>query len=177
MNKDKARIYLAGPLFGIADRHHNLLLAQELERLGYTVVLPQKEALKFHDGHRFNLKKIGENCRTQSIKSDCIVANIDGPDADSGTAIEIGIGLSAASLSSRSKPSVICVRTDFRTDREREIGINRMVELADKVIYRPAFVESLEDVAKFYAALAKEIASLLTEPKRKPRRKGRNQSN
>lgn len=155
----KTRVYLAGPLFGIADRHHNLLLARELERLGYIVVLPQKEALKFFDGHRFDLKKIGEDCRRQSMKSDVIVANIDGPDADSGTALEVGIGLSTALSSRRNKPAVICVRTDFRTDRQQEIGINGMLELADKLIYMPAFVGSMEEVAKFYEDLAKEIDS------------------
>ncbi len=161
----KIRIYLAGPLFGLADRHHNMLLARELERLGYVVVLPQKESLKFHDGSLFDLKKISENCRVELIKSDCIVANIDGSDADSGTAIEIGIGLSAALLCNDNKPIVICVRTDFRTDREREIGINGMIALADKIIYKPAFVNTLEEIGEFYTNLAREINLTITELK------------
>ncbi len=163
----KTRVYLAGPLFGIADRHHNLLLAGELEKLGYVVVLPQKEALRFFDGHRFDLKKISEDCRRQSMKSDVIIANIDGPEADSGTAVEVGIGLSTALSSRQNKPAVICVRTDFRTDRQQEIGINGMLELADKLIYMPAFVGTLEEVAKFYEDLAKEIDSSVHELKSK----------
>lgn len=151
----KIKIYLAGPLFGIADRHHNLLLAQELEKLGYDVILPQKQALKFFDGKRFDLKGISEDCKKHSKKNNFIVANIDGPDADSGTAIEVGIALSVES--SVNRPKVICIRTDFRTNREQELGINGMFELTDRVIYMPAFVGSLQEVAEFYKDLAKEI--------------------
>ncbi len=157
----KISIYLAGPLFGIADRHHNLVLAQELEKLGYKVVLPQKEALKFFDGERFDLRGISENSKTQSMKNDVIVANIDGPDADSGTAIEVGIALLAASITN--KPKVICIRTDFRTNREQEVGINGMFELADRVIYAPAFASSLEEVTGFYKSLAKKIDNAIKE--------------
>lgn len=60
---EKIKIYLAGPLFGIADRHHNLLLAKELEKLGYFVILPQQKALRFFNGHHFDLPGICKNCQ------------------------------------------------------------------------------------------------------------------
>lgn len=157
----KISIYLAGPLFSIADRHHNLLLAQELERLGYEVILPQKEALKFFDGKRFDLRGISEDCKRQSMENDVIVANIDGPEADSGTAFEVGIAFSVVSITS--KPKIICIRTDFRTNREQEIGINGMFELAGRVIYMPAFVSSLEEIARFYKNLAEKIDNAIKE--------------
>ncbi|GAG10035.1 unnamed protein product [marine sediment metagenome] len=157
----KISIYLAGPLFGIADRHHNLLLAQELEKLGYTVILPQKEALKFFNGERFDLKGISKDCKRQSMENDVVVANIDGPDADSGTALEVGIALSRASIAN--KPKVICIRTDFRTNREQEIGINGMFEFADRVIYMPAFTSSLKEITEFYKGLAKKIDNAIKE--------------
>lgn len=154
---ERISIYLAGPLFGIADRHHNLQLARELERLGYLVVLPQKEALKFFNEQSFDLDGIKEDCKKQSMENRVVVANIDGPDADSGTAVEVGIAVITALLSSQNKPKVICVRTDFRTDIKKEIGINGMFGLADEIIYKPAYVNSAEDVVQFYVELAEKI--------------------
>jgi len=155
------RIYLAGPLFGIADRHHNLLLARELERFGYEVVLPQKEALRFLNGHSLDLKGLSEDCKRQSMESDVVVANIDGADVDAGTAVEVGMALAGASFATQNRPKVICVRTDFRTDPEQEIGINSMFGLVDKVIYIPAFVSTFAEVANLYRNLANEIDTVI----------------
>ncbi len=158
----KTSIYMAAPLFGAADRHHNLLLARELEKLGYLVVLPQKEALKFFNGEHFDLKGIREDCKKQAMKKKnrVTVANLDGTDADSGTSVEVGPSLAVAG---KNKPKVIGVRTDFRTDLEKEIGINGMFGLADKIIYKPAYFTSLEEVAEFYKNLAKEIDNAIKE--------------
>ncbi len=157
---EKVSIYFAAPLFGAADRHHNLLLARGLEELGYLVILPQKEALKFFDGKKFDLKGIREGCKRQAMKSRVIVANIDGTDADSGTSLEVGLSLAVAG---KKNPKVIGVRTDFRTDLEKEIGINGMFGLADKIIYKPAYFTSSEEAAKFYKDLAKEIDKTIKE--------------
>lgn len=157
------RIYLAGPLFGIADRHHNLLLARELEMLGYEVILPQKEALRFFNGQFFDLKGVSEDCKRQSMESDIIVANIDGADVDAGTAVEVGIALSTSSLATQNRPKVICVRTDFRTNQEQEIGINGMFKLVNKVIYMPAFANTFDEVAEYYKNLSKEINTVIKE--------------
>ena len=169
---EKISVYLAGPLFGVADRHHNLLLAKELEALGYLVILPQKEALKFFDGKGFDVMGICKDCRSQSVNNKVVVANIDGSDADSGTSLEVGMAHIVATLrklmpgvlpGDLTQPKVICVRTDFRTDMEKEIGYNAMFNLADKVIYKPAYVNSLEEVAKFYKELAEEIDRAIKE--------------
>lgn len=97
------------------------------------------------------------------MESDVIVANLDGPDTDSGTALEVGISLATALLTNQNKPKVICVRTDFRTNREQEIGINAMFNLADKLLYLPAYVNSLEEVTEFYENLAKKIDAAIKE--------------
>lgn len=168
MVTEKVSIYLAGPLFGIADRHHNLLLARELERLGYLVHLPQKDAIDFFDGQKFDLTAISINCKKRSVESDVVVANIDGPDADSGTSLEVGMAILASTASTiKKKPLVICVRTDFRTNREEEIGVNGMFNLADRVIYMPAYVNSPEEVKQFYKNLAKKIDGFIKAGLRK----------
>ena len=169
-------IYLAGPLFGIADRHRNLLLAKELESLSYEVILPQKEALKFFNEGKFDLKGIREGCCKDVYRSEVIVANIDGPSADDGTAIEVGIAILAQEFSAtnpahnphaRLRPLIICVRTDFRTAMDREVGINGMFGLANKIIYKPAFINSLKEAANFYRELALEIDGFIIESKPK----------
>ncbi len=170
---EKISIYLAGPLFCLADRHQNLLLAKELEELGYLVILPQKEAIKFFDGTKFDVVGICEDCRSQSMSRRVVVANIDGTDADSGTSMEVGMAhatamiakglLMARSVTLPIPPVVICFRTDFRTSMEHEVGYNAMFNLADKLIYKPAYVNSLEEIATFYKELAQEIDEAIKE--------------
>ncbi|MFH1093899.1 MAG: nucleoside 2-deoxyribosyltransferase [Candidatus Omnitrophota bacterium] len=153
-------IYLAGPLFETAHRHRNILLAYALKALGYRMILPQDEALKFFDGKSFDLIGICEGCLKDATTSDVVVANLDGPDTDSGTAFEVGAAILSARLNrklGRNKPLVICVRTDFRTASDKEVGINAMFRLSDKIIEKPAYVNSLEEVEKFYKELAQEI--------------------
>lgn len=158
--KERITIYLAGPLFGIADRHHNWCLANALGNRGFSVILPQEEAAKFFDGKRFDLDAICEDCAQKSASCQVILLNLDGPDADSGTSIEGGIALYLKIIAKEKipeRPLVIGVRTDFRTVIEREVGMNAMFRLADKIIYYPAFVGSLGEVETFYHNLAHEI--------------------
>ncbi len=145
-------IYLAGPLFGISDEIRNLRLGNALALRGYDMILPQQRALKFSKDGKPDIKAICVDCKRQAMMCDVIVANIDGPDADSGTAMEVGIA-----LASPMKPITICVRTDFRTSLENEVGINGMFQLVDEVIYMPAYVSSLNDEESFYLGLAEEI--------------------
>lgn len=165
---EEISLYGAGPLFNIADRHHNLLLERELKALGYKEILPQREAMKFFDGQKFDVMQICRDCENKAMTTPVIIANIDGPDADSGTADEVGVARATKILAEMFpaipwKPIIICVRTDFRTDMEREIGFNAMFRLADKVIYKPAFVNSLEEVTVFYKELARAIDEAIKE--------------
>jgi len=154
----KVTIYLAGPLFDIADQVHNLHFAQALRRLGYRIILPQIEAAKFFDGQRYDLKGIAKSCRTGVMFSDIVVANIDGPDTDSGTALEVGLAIQTTVLfPAANKPKVVCVRTDVRTSPKQELGINAMFLLASRIIYLPASIKSLKEARDFYKNLATEI--------------------
>ena len=154
-------IYLAGPLFGIADRYHNVRLSNALKRQGFEVILPQQEAIRFFKDGKFDVAAVCKDCAEKSATVNAIVANIDGSDADSGTAIEVGIALRSRNVPKGVHPIVICVRTDFRTDLEREVGINAMFNLADRVIYKPAFVNSEKQMEDFYYDLAHEIAKAI----------------
>lgn len=114
------------------------------------------EATKYFKDNKFNLLGVCEHCAEQAIKSDVIVANIDGADADSGTSIEVGLACHAKFFGKKG-PLVICYRTDSRTALEQELGINAMFQLAHKIICKPAFANSISEVKKFYEELAREI--------------------
>ena len=151
-------IYIAGPLFGVADQARNLKLAEELAARGYDIILPQQRALQFYTDGKPDIKAICLDCMKQAMSCDILIANIDGPDADSGTALEVGLA-----LASTCNLMVICVRTDFRTSLENEVGINGMFQLANEIIYMPAFINSLNDEILFYSKLASKINEVIID--------------
>lgn len=96
------RLYLAAPLFTQAERIFNAMLAQELRAFGHKVWLPQdQEPRERAAADIFAMDVSGID------NSDLLVANMDGPDPDSGTSFECGYAFA------RLKP-VIAFRTDLR---------------------------------------------------------------
>jgi nucleoside 2-deoxyribosyltransferase/predicted secreted protein len=114
------RVYMAAPLFSAAERNYNLSVEKLLRKNFFEVYLPQQEG---NDSH---IRDKGEQARifSKNLKAlesaDIIVANIDGADADSGTAWEMGY---ASALGKK----VIALRTDFRKVG-REENVNFMLE-------------------------------------------------
>jgi nucleoside 2-deoxyribosyltransferase len=95
------RIYLAGPLFSIAERTFNDELARLLRDKGHEVWLPQEFEQRTMTPSQIFAKDV------EGIDwADVVVANMDGPDPDSGTCWECGYAY-------RKKP-VILFRTDYR---------------------------------------------------------------
>jgi nucleoside 2-deoxyribosyltransferase len=116
------KIYLAGPLFTLAEREFNERLAAALRALipSLDIILPQersKPLLAQPNG----LRLVFEDCFAMIDECDCVLAVLDGPDADSGTCVELGYAWA------RKKP-VIGMRTDFRISEDR--GLNLMVSNA-----------------------------------------------
>ena len=110
------RVYMAGPLFTLAERNHNVALAAAISRLmpGTECVLPQvRTAALLPD-----LQAVVEDCTEQASVCDVTVACLDGPDADSGTCMEIAYARSNGRL-------IVGYRTDLR-DSEAD-GLNAMV--------------------------------------------------
>jgi len=95
------KIYLAAPLFSIADRNFNNVLTKLLRDKGHEVWLPQEFEQRTMTARQIFTKDV------EGIDwADVVVANMDGPDPDSGTCWECGYAY-------RKKP-VILFRTDFR---------------------------------------------------------------
>lgn len=95
------KIYLAGPLFSTAEREFNARLAGLLRESGHEVWLPQES-----EQRSMTARQIFEKDVEGVDWSEVLVANMDGPDPDSGTCWECGYAY-------KKKP-VIVFRTDFR---------------------------------------------------------------
>jgi nucleoside 2-deoxyribosyltransferase len=117
------RLYLAGPLFTAAEREFNDRLAALLRKAGYEVFLPQEREQRDKSAREIFLSDV------EGVDwADVVVANMDGPDPDSGTCWECGYAY-------RKKPIVV-YRTDFRAAHEPgKSPYNLMLtESADRVL-------------------------------------------
>ena len=95
------KIYLAGPLFSAAERNFNNELTILLRNKGHEVWLPQEFERRTMTAKQIFAKDV------EGIDwADVVVANMDGPDPDSGTSWECGYAY-------RKKP-VVLFRTDCR---------------------------------------------------------------
>lgn len=109
------KLYLAGPLFTAAERMFNVHLADELKKYGYEVFVPQE-----HEPREKTPRAIFNQDLLGLLRSDVIVANLDGPDPDSGTAFEMGYGYA---LGKR----IVSFRTDFRGADDGSSPVNLML--------------------------------------------------
>jgi nucleoside 2-deoxyribosyltransferase len=94
-------LYFAGPLFTTAEREWNAEVTAALRAAGHEVFLPQEQEPGLDGPGIFATDVAGIDW------ADGLVAIMDGPDPDSGTAWEVGYAF-------RKKP-IVLVRTDFRS--------------------------------------------------------------
>ena len=138
------KIFLAGPLFSAAEREFNRALTVELTAAQHEVWLPQENEPR-ESGAAAIFKKDVQGIDWAQV----VLANMDGPDPDSGTCWECGYAFA------KKKP-VIAFRTDVRHAEDASIGrFNLMIEKsATRVVVVPgAGVEQLE--RRLLAALGK----------------------
>jgi nucleoside 2-deoxyribosyltransferase len=110
------RIYLAGPLFTIPEREFNARLAEGLRDRGHTVLLPQEFETPDKTPERIFADDVAA-----IDDADVVLANMDGPDPDSGTCWECGYAYG------RRKPCLV-YRTDFRAaDKRNRAPFNPML--------------------------------------------------
>jgi nucleoside 2-deoxyribosyltransferase len=140
------RIYLAGPLFTCAEREFNSRLKYELAVLGRDVWLPQDEESPDKSAERIFADDIAAIDR-----SDVVVANMDGPDPDSGTCWECGYAYG------RGKPYLV-FRTDFRAADKPGRGLfNPMLAASAS---RPPIILADADVKTIANAIHSELVAL-----------------
>lgn len=95
------KLYFAGPLFTTPERSWNAEVTAALRAAGHEVFLPQEQE-PGKDGPGIFATDVGG-----LDWSDGLVAIMDGPDPDSGTAWEVGYAFGTGK-------SIVLVRTDFR---------------------------------------------------------------
>lgn len=95
------KLYFAGPLFTTAERTWNAEVAAALREAGHEVFLPQEQE-PGKDGPEVFATDVGGIDWAEGL-----VAIMDGPDPDSGTAWEVGYAFGTR------KP-IVLVRTDIR---------------------------------------------------------------
>jgi len=112
------KVYLAGPLFSLAEMEFNKGLSDKIVSLGYSVFLPQEDSNNSAESEIANEVIYGKN-QAAIDDSDVMVAVLDGADVDSGTAWEIG-------YASACKKHVFGIKTDFRS-MGKEGPVNLMI--------------------------------------------------
>lgn len=147
-------VYLAGPLFSQAERMWNRAFARALEAAlpGLTVALPQdyKPHSRYNDRRHFG--EVYKLCVKGLDDCNAVVAVLDGPDSDSGTAWEVG-------YAAAKQLPIIGIRTDYRPSQEQ--GVNLMLSRScSRIVNRPAFDEDLSQAAKEVARLLAKTLNL-----------------
>ena len=107
------KLYFAGPLFSAAERAWTAEIVAELRAAGHEVFLPQEQEPGMDAAGIFASDVAGIDWAA------ALVAVMDGPDPDSGTAWECGYAYG--------KKPVILVRTDIRTRDDRSGPYNAML--------------------------------------------------
>lgn len=120
------KVFIAGPLFSQAEKEFNTKLDEFLRKNGFETVLPQRdigEVWKTNVNHR----KIYEMDLHAIEKADVVVAVLDGPDVDSGTAFEIGYATAKGK-------TVIGLKTDTRIFAPSEEVNNMILQSVRRIV-------------------------------------------
>ena len=119
------RVYLAAPLFSDAERAYNRTVAALLREHFFSVHLPQECGDSSAERSADHTQNIFTENLAALTEADLVVAVIDGADADSGTAWEMGYAYAQGT-------PVVALRTDFRQVGATE-RVNLMLEEAARV--------------------------------------------
>lgn len=165
------KIYLSAPLFTQVQRRWNRLLAAGLqERIaGAQVILPQDIKISRAYNDQRDFPHIFSVCVEGVRSADAVVAVLDGPDVDSGTAFEMGIAYECGI-------PIIGLRTDYRDSQDR--GVNLVIAGACTVLLREmAFGEDMGQLVKdlsgkIVAALKKADKAKAAPPDTRKKRDG-----
>ena len=133
------RLYIAAPLFSAAERDWNDGLAAALRNGGHEVFLPQEKEVGLDAAGIFSADVGGID------RADAIVAIMDGPDPDAGTAWEVGYAYG--------KKPIVLVRTDIRTEAGSSGPYNPMLTNAATIRLDLPFAPMARIVAEVLDAL------------------------
>jgi nucleoside 2-deoxyribosyltransferase len=119
------RVYFAGPLFTPYERGFIDDCAAQLRDDGFEVFVPHEHELAIEE--RVTAGEIFAKDRPGIEGADAMLAILDGPCVDDGTACEIGM-FHALMQSDPTKKGVVGLLTDLRGRRGESPGINLFVQ-------------------------------------------------
>jgi nucleoside 2-deoxyribosyltransferase len=112
------KLYLAGPLFTAAERGHLEQLARRLELVGHDCFVPHLRELDSLDSKTvYSIDSAGLR------EAEVLVAWLDGPMVDDGTACEIGIFSELVRANPDRHKGIVGLATDWRLSRRRDAGM------------------------------------------------------
>lgn len=112
------QIYLAGPMFTESERDAVAAIARRLRAEGHTVFVPHEQTFEPLDAPTVFAVDIA------GVRSaEAVVAILDGPLIDDGTACEIGIFAELIHTQPDRHRCIIGLATDWRTSRRRDSGM------------------------------------------------------
>ena len=112
------KLYLAGPMFTPAERTYLDGLSDRLEDVGHRCFVPHRQAIEPLDAPMvFAVDSAGLHA------AEAMVAWLDGPIIDDGTACEIGIFSELVRTSPARHRGIVGLVTDWRAWRRRDRGM------------------------------------------------------
>jgi len=139
--KQLIRLYFAGPLFNQAERQFNEQICSQLEKMGISVFLPQRDGAESSKSPYKEMSKDERRRamfildRDEILAADIFLFILDGRIPDEGACVELGIAYGQKFLAQKKK-LLIGLRTDKRT-AFAEAGLNPMISQAlDKVFLK-----------------------------------------
>ena len=112
------KLYIAGPLFTPGERDYLENLADQLDSAGHECFVPHLETKQ-----PLTAETIFATDSEGLHGSDAVVAWLDGPIVDDGTACEIGIFSELVRTRPERYLGIVGLATDWRTDRRRNAGM------------------------------------------------------
>ena len=112
------KLYIAGPLFTPGERHYLEGLADRLRADGHECFVPHLETKQ-----PLTAETIFATDCEGLYASDAVVAWLDGPMVDDGTACEIGIFSELVRSQPDRYKGIVGLATDWRTGRRRDAGM------------------------------------------------------
>lgn len=147
-------LYFAAPLFSEAELAFNARLAEEIEKLGFTVFLPQRDGVELQKEPWASMPATERQAAIFGKDSDAVIASdmllfvLDGRVPDEGACVELGIAWADRRATHRKRP-IIGLMTDRRVAFEGE-RLNAMLA--------GALDEVFDDVPSLLGALPRLVA-------------------
>jgi hypothetical protein len=113
------RLYIAGPLFTSGDREYVDRLSARLGDAGHDCFVPHQQTFEPLDA-----PTVFEVDSSGLYDAEAMVAVLDGPLIDDGTACEIGMFCELVRTRPNRYRGVVGLSSDWRTDRRRRAGMS-----------------------------------------------------